>query len=325
MDYFKPSEMKTIMHSKRANMYYLEYCRILVNGGRVEFAAEAGRKINYYNIPIANTTVILLGNGTSITQAAVRDLAKAGVLIGFCGGGGVPLFSAMEQDTDIVWFCPQSEYRPTQYLQQWAGFWYDPAKRLKAANIFQTARTAMIRKHWSKLAKDPENCFDHNDRQLEQVLDIFEKNIDVCSDTENLLLEEARLTKNLYRLTAKAVEYGSFERAKRGEGGDSANRFLDHGNYLAYGLAATAAWVLGLPHGFSVLHGKTRRGGLVFDIADIVKDALIMPNAFISAMRGDTEQQFRQSCIDALVQAEALDTMIDTVKLASIEASRAEA
>ena len=49
-------------------------------------------------------------------------------------------------------------------------------------------------------------------------------------------------------------------RAKNGSGSDPANRFLDHGNYLAYGLGATAAWVLGLPHGLAVLHGKTRRG-----------------------------------------------------------------
>lgn len=325
MDYFKPSEMKTIMHSKRANIYYLEHCRVLVNGGRVEYAAEAGKKVNYYNIPIANTTVVLLGSGTSITQAAVRDLSKAGVLIGFCGGGGVPLFSAMEQDTDIVWFCPQSEYRPTQYLQQWAGFWYDAEKRLNAAKIFQTARISMIEKHWGKLATAREDNFIYNEPLLKRQLESFAANSAICSDTESLLLEEARLTKNLYKLVAQAVEYGDFTRTKRGEGTDSANRFLDHGNYLAYGLAATAAWVLGLPHGFSVLHGKTRRGGLVFDIADIVKDALILPNAFISAMRGDTEQQFRQNCIDALVQAEALDFMIDTVKLASATAGRNDA
>src|SRR5256885_6518537 len=58
---------------------------------------------------------------------------------------------------------------------------------------------------------------------------------------------------------------------------DGANRYLDHGNYLAYGLGATATWVLGLPHGLAVLHGKTRRGGLVFDAADLVKDAAILP------------------------------------------------
>jgi hypothetical protein len=39
----------------------------------------------YWNIPIANTTCILLGGGTSITQAAMRMLAQAGVLVGFSG------------------------------------------------------------------------------------------------------------------------------------------------------------------------------------------------------------------------------------------------
>ncbi len=58
---------------------------------------------------------------------------------------------------------------------------------------------------------------------------------------------------------------------------DAANRFIGHGQiYLAYGLGATATWVLGLPHGLAVLHGKTRRGGLVFDAADLVKDAVIL-------------------------------------------------
>jgi CRISPR-associated protein Cas1 len=84
--------------------------------------------------------------------------------------------------------------------------------------------------------------------------------------------------------------------------------------YLAYGLGATASWVLGLPHGLAVLHGKTRRGGLVFDIADLVKDAVILPQAFISAMGGDEEQEFRQTCIESLTRSEALDFMIDTLK-----------
>ena len=116
-----------------------------------------------------------------------------------------------------------------------------------------------------------------------------------------------------------ATGYGDFVRAKNGSGSDPANRFLDHGNYLAYGLGATAAWVLGLPHGLAVLHGKTRRGGLVFDIADLIKDAVILPQAFISAMRGDDEQGFREACIESLVQAEALDFMIDTVKAIALD------
>jgi hypothetical protein len=36
MEDLSPLDLKTIMHSKRANIYYLQHCRILVNGGRVE-------------------------------------------------------------------------------------------------------------------------------------------------------------------------------------------------------------------------------------------------------------------------------------------------
>ncbi|MFP3373956.1 subtype I-F CRISPR-associated endonuclease Cas1, partial [Pseudomonas sp. SIMBA_068] len=76
-----------------------------------------------------------------------------------------------------------------------------------------------------------------------------------ASDVTYLLTEEARLTKRLFKLAATATAYGDFVRAKGGSGVDPANRFIDHGNYLAYGLAATATWVLGLPHGLAVLHG----------------------------------------------------------------------
>ena len=80
MDDFSPSDLKSILHSKRANMYYLEYCRVMQKDGRVLYLTEAntsgkGVENQYFNIPIANTTVLLLGNGTSITQAAMRMLS----------------------------------------------------------------------------------------------------------------------------------------------------------------------------------------------------------------------------------------------------------
>ena len=65
-----PSDLKTILHSKRANIYYLEHCRVLVNGGRVEYLTEEGNRSLYWNIPIANTTCVLMGTGTSITSSA---------------------------------------------------------------------------------------------------------------------------------------------------------------------------------------------------------------------------------------------------------------
>jgi len=95
---------------------------------------------------------------------------------------------------------------------------------------------------------------------------------------------------------------------------DQANSFLNHGNYLAYGLAATTLWVLGIPHGFAVMHGKTRRGALVFDVADLVKDALILPWAFISAKDNVTEQQFREQCLLNFTEHNSLDFMFESIK-----------
>ncbi len=314
MDDFSPSDLKTILHSKRANIYYLEYCRVLVNGGRVEYVTDEGRRSNYWNIPIANTTTVLLGTGTSITQAAMRELAKAGVLVGFCGGGGTPLFSANEVDIEVAWFSPQSEYRPTEYLQGWVSFWFDDQKRLEAARMIQQARLNQLQKHWLQNRSLKEQGFSIASEQLVPVLDQHRDNIKQAPNVTALLTEEARLTKLLFKLAARTVDYGDFVRAKRGSGADPANRFLDHGNYLAYGLGATATWVLGLPHGLAVLHGKTRRGGLVFDVADLVKDALVLPQAFLSAVKGEEEQEFRRQCIESLTRAEALDFMIDTLK-----------
>lgn len=317
----KSSELKTILHSKRANLYLLEHCRVLVNGGRVEYVTDAGKKSLYWNIPIANTTSILLGTGTSITQAAMRELAKAGVLVGFCGGGGTPLFSANEVDVEVAWLTPQSEYRPTEYLQAWVNFWFDDELRLEAAKQLQSLRLDRLLKEWNTRALR-EAGFTVDAARLQSLVTQFQTLVSQAPDVTALLTDEARLTKALFKLAVDATGYGDFTRAKRGSGTDSANRFLDHGNYLAYGLGATATWVLGLPHGLAVLHGKTRRGGLVFDAADLVKDAAILPQAFLSAMRGDDEQAFRRNCIEALTRSESLDFIIDSLKSIATHTSR---
>ena len=230
---FSPSDLKSILLSKRANLYYLEYCRVLCNGGRVEFVTDEGKRSLYWNIPIANTTTVLLGNGTSVTQAAMRELAKAGVLVGFCGGGGTPLFSANEMDVEVAWFSPQSEYRPTKYLQHWVRFWFDDAFRLHAAKALQTLRLARIRQHWTHSRSLREAGFLIDTSALNPILDAAQQAVLSAADTQHLLVAEAHLTKQLYKMAVNAMGYGEFTRGKRGSGSDPANRFLDHDNLFA--------------------------------------------------------------------------------------------
>ncbi len=300
--------LKAILHSKRANIYYLEKCRVMQKDGRVLYLTEAKNENQYWNIPIANTTVILLGTGTSITQAATRMLASAGVLIGFCGGGGTPLLMA----TEVEWLTPQSEYCPTEYIQGWMKFWFDDAKRLEAAKIFQLARIQFIQNAWSKDSDLTNNGFNLDNKNIVSKLENTTNKIKQANNVNDLLSIEAQLTKELYKTAAFSTQYGKFSRNHDGQ--DIANAFLNHGNYLAYGLAATTLWVLGIPHGFAVMHGKTRRGALVFDVADLIKDAIILPWAFISAKEQATEQEFRQQCLQAFINHKALDFMFEQVK-----------
>lgn len=307
------TNLKAILHSKRANIYYIEKCRVMQKGGRVLYLTEEKVEKQYWNIPIANTTVILMGTGTSITQAAVRMLASAGVLIGFSGGGGTPLISANE----VEWLTPQSEYRPTEYVQGWMSFWFDEGKRLKVAKRFQQFRIEYLQTIWDSDQDLNNEGFYGNDPGTGQALSIFLAKIEQGSSVNDLLLTEAQLTKTLYKIAANFTKQKDFVRDF--ERVDDANTFLNHGNYLAYGLAATTLWVLGIPHGFAVMHGKTRRGALIFDVADLIKDALILPWAFICAKEQATEQEFRQQCLQNFTRHRALDFMFNTVKQMSKE------
>jgi CRISPR-associated protein Cas1 len=307
------TDLKAILHSKRANIYYLEKCRVMQKDGRVLYLTGSKEEKQYWNIPIANTTVILLGIGTSITQAAVRMLAQAGVLIGFSGGGGTPLLVGNE----IEWLTPQSEYRPTEYVQDWLSFWFDDAKRLHIAKRVQQLRIEYLQRIWAKDSELRNYCFHHDDSDIEHAINTFSQKMINCANVQNLLLIEAEFTKKLYKSAAQRTGLKEFVRDHSGN--TVADAFLNHGNYLAYGLAATTLWVLGIPHGFAVMHGKTRRGALVFDVADLVKDTLILPWSFICAKEQATKQEFRQQCLQNFATHHALDFMFDTVKALSLE------
>jgi CRISPR-associated protein, Cas1 family len=319
MDDFSPSDLKAILHSKRANLYYLEHCRVMQKDGRVLYLKEAKTENQYWNIPIANTTAIMLGTGTSITQAAVRMLSQAGVLLGFCGGGGTPLYMGCE----IEWMTAQSEYRPTQYLQGWVSFWFDDTKRVAAAKHMQQARIDYLLKVWAKDRDLKAEGLQIDDHEVQGALDVFKVRTERATHSGELLLTEAQLTKTLYKYVANKTDFGEFSRER--DGTDKANAFLNHGNYLAYGLAATTLWVLGIPHGFAVMHGKTRRGALVFDVADLIKDAIVLPWAFVCAKENATEQEFRQQCLQSFTNHKALDFMFNQVKAIALRGTEEEA
>ena len=302
------TELKAIIHSKRANLFFLEKCRIMVKDGRVVYLSEKSKQLNYWNIPIANTTVIILGIGTSITNSAVRMLASAGVLIGFSGDDCTPLFAGAE----IEWITPQSEYRPTEYCQGWIKKWQNESIRLQLAKEFQIVRVDFITKVWSKDKFFHENGININQDNFSSILQKFESEIQSAPNVSKLLQLEATMTKALYKEVSNLIGVTNFIRDR--ESMDYINRFLNHGNYLAYGLAASVLWCLGIPHSFALMHGKTRRGALVFDVADLIKDALVLPISFILGKDEVTDNDFRKECISLFIEYKAMDHMFNPVK-----------
>ncbi len=147
---------------------------------------------------------------------------------------------------------------------------------------------------------------------ITKAVDSFENKMPELSQVGDLLLAEAQMTKQLYKMAAICTNQKNFSRNH--EQSDLANSFLNYGNYLAYGLAACTLWVLGIPHGFAVMHGKTRRGALVFDVADLIKDAIVLPWAFICVKENATEQEFRQQILQKFTEHQCLDFMFDEVK-----------
>lgn len=315
-----------IMLSKRANVLFIERARIVQKDGRVLWLSQRphddandqdmSKQVvieHYHNIPQHNTMLLLLGQGTSITDSAARLLADAGVAVGFVGSGGSPIHSAI----DPMFLMPQSEYRPTEYMQTWMRMWLDDDKRLQLAKSFLKKRMIWTEESWSK---DPSL----GNRKIiisEQDADRFESGIRKSKSTEELLGAEAAWAKNLYAKLAKGYEIEGFTRddriRSRASTKDIVNGMITHGNYVAYGFSAVALYALGISFSLPLLHGKTRRGALVFDVADLFKDWTVLPLAFSIGCAGKEDQTFRNSLIEDLHRKEIVEQIIEVIKNSS--------
>lgn len=310
----KTMKPRAVLLSKRANVFYLEHVRVMQKDGRVMYLTDTGADVEqFFNIPERNTALLLLGKGSSLTDAAARKLADSNVIVGFCGSGGSPLFCA----TDLTFLVPQSEYRPTEYMQSWMRLWLDDAQRLTVAKQMLCTRSAWVLAAWDR---EPELA-KRKVRLDDALFRWFEQGIEQATTTPELLALEGAWAKRLYAKLAEGFRLSGFKREEGKDGGlgkeDVVNSFLDHGNYLAYGYAAVVLNGLGISFALPLLHGKTRRGGLVFDVADLVKDAYVMPLAFMRGGAGVQHQVFRDELIERFQTDEILDKLFTFVAEAS--------
>lgn len=309
MNDYSKHRPRPLMMSKRACVFYLEHVRVILKDDRIVYLTENGQPVeHFYNIPERNTAFLLLGKGSSLTDSAARRLAESNVMVGFCGSGGSPLFGAL----DLTFLAPQSEYRPTEYMQIWMRAWLDEPTRLNLGKNLLRERIAITRAAWSKNLELVKRGVRIDDAMVNTFLDEIERG----QDMTYLLTAEARWAGRLY---AKLADGFGFDfRRMEGQGlhdskDEIANSFLDHGNYIAYGYAAVTLNGLGISFALPVLHGKTRRGALVFDLADLVKDAYVMPIAFECAASEAKPKDFRMKLIDVCQEENILDYLFGFV------------
>ncbi|MFS1426768.1 type I-F CRISPR-associated endonuclease Cas1f [Vibrio splendidus] len=289
----------SIITTLKNSVYYVEHCKIVSNDARLSFIKAENSFNKAFSLPHLNLAVLLLGPGTSITQQAAKLLSEEGVNIGFTGGGGSPLFLASN-----------SEYRPTEYLQQWISWWQFDDRRLMVAKAFQRKRISLVAEYWKKFFG----------AELEMLcvkpIATYAEKIPLASNVNELLGYEANFTKSLYKILANHFKVKDFKREPR-DHTIYANKLLDAGNYIAYGFASSALWTLGIPPSLAVIHGKTRRGALVFDVADMYKDALVLPLAFYAASEQFDESYYRKMLIDHFDRSNAFKNSFSVLKHAA--------
>lgn len=289
-----------ILPSHKESIIYLEHCKISAKDGMAVFTRkkDALEKVlleKHFSLPYGNVNALILGSGTSLSQQAARLLSNEGVSVAFAGGGGMPVFLAS-----------QSEYRKPEFLQGWIKMWLNEGARLKVAKEFQMKRCALVKESWKMIFQEEINPL--------QIIENFQIKSAQAKNNFELLGHEGDFTKALFKLLAQNILQKDFQRKRSGNERNSPNHFLSNGNYLAYGLAAAALWILGIPHSLPVSHGSTRRGALVFDLADLIKDACIMPFAFLSASQNKNLSHFRKDCILWIEKMDGLKVMLGEIK-----------
>ena len=303
-----------LLVTDRQSALYLERAHVNVEGDRVVYHAADDELQRKYNIPHVNLAVLFIGQGTSITQAAMRLLGEEGVHLAVTGSGGTPLHMG-----------GLTTYTATRHFREILPIYLSPDLSLIAAKTIMRDRTARMRKMGASVAGKWLQAREFE--TLKAACSDFETDLDTCTSLEQLLGFEGQFSKRCYAGFAalSGLAKGQIFRREAGAGevSDAApgpvrliNRLIDHGNYLCYGMAGAALWALGIPPHLSIFHGKTRAGGLVFDLADSFKDALVLPAAFSFARAKDVreaEHSFRARMIDAFDDRQILKEAIASV------------
>lgn len=314
MDKYKEKNLgfkKQINISKRGyKIIYLDKSKIYVNNSTIVYSSKSEIEEKTFNIPYLNTSIIMLGPGTSISNEAVRLAAENSLIIMFVNSLN-KISSSTDSSFNIL--SPTSEYKPTEYMQKMANIFFNEEKKLEKAKEILLKRIRITKNLYNLFIKD--NIITNSIlKSTEEEMLIFNVEINESKSIQNLLLSEARYTKKIYKIFATEYnidfkrdqkEYNKRESLTKND----INKNLTHINYFCYALSASMLSTLGVSFAFPLLHGKTRRGALVFDIADLIKDGFSIPLAFYFNTLLYTDKEVRINSFELIEQHKIFDLL----------------
>lgn len=245
---------------------YLEKCRIEKSDEGLYSASEAG----YRSIPSAQISVLLLGPGTSITQAAVRAAADDGCSMVWVGEDGIRFYAG-----------GTGESSSSRNLLRQAAAWADPKKRL----------AVVLRMYEIRFGS------------FTGAGDLVPKDLIALRGMEGARVRHA------YAAAAKhfGIEWSGRQYDRTGNSRDPANHALSVANSCLYGICHAGIVSMGMSPGIGFIHtGKAL--SFVYDIADLYKMEIAVPVAFQEAAAGmhDLERRVRVGIRTRIVESALL-------------------
>lgn len=230
--------------SRRIPIYFIEHAKLHKGAEGIRVSSRSGS--GAFEIPVASIGMLLLGPGTSISAEAFRIAAARRCMICVVGGQGVPLYSVSTQHR-----APLMRIRQMNLLNR-------DAVRFDSARKLLARRWEFIKKYSIEKFPPP-------------------RSFDSAKSIGQLTAIEGAWTRAYYG--AMARHYKVSWKGKRKASVDPKNPLIFL-NFLSYSIADLVLYYLGLDPNLGILHGRTKGGGLCYDLADIIKPVVTMELSF---------------------------------------------
>ena len=263
--------------SRRVPFYYTEYSKIKRKNNDIRIL-KADLK-EEYSLPACGIGGLFLGPGTSITSESMRIISSRGCLIGVMGGNAAPLY-----------LCSTQHRSPLPRIRQHK-IVFNEQKRIDAGKILFDRRALFIKKFSSVQ------------------LPLFPAYVQ--GDTINILLsKEGAWAREAYKSLSLQYNIPYSKRGKSFRGRKDPLTFL---NFLSYSIADLTILHLGYDPNLGVLHGRTKGGGLSYDLADVVKPVISLALSFQAMKEEWTLTEIKNHFMKLVLEIDVLNYLLKTL------------